>query len=460
MAIRLNNGGTAVRAKKAQADLTEGSIIRGILSFAWPVFLGQLLQQFYNMADAWVIGNFADNDSFAAVSSGGNLIFLIIGLFSGIALGGGVVISRYFGAKDNVNITKAVHNNFLFSILASVFATLLGLLLVPQMLVWMKTPESVLPQSLAYFRVYFGGICTVILYNSCMAILRALGDSMRPLYYLLISSVINVALDLLFVAAFRWGVTGAAAATVIAQGVSVALCLIRMFRIEDEVTRLDLRRLHFDKNIMGQILRQGLPSGIQNSVISLGNVVVQTNINSFGAFAMAGHGAQAKLEGFGFLPITAMSMSLPTFISQNVGAGRIDRAKKGAVFGIGFGMVFAQLVGVVMCLFAPQMLRFFVDEPMSVEFGTIHLRTTALFYFLLAFSHCAAGTLRGLGRSTVPMVTMLSFWCGVRILYVTIALQFFPVFRTISWAYPITWCLSSVVYLLYLLRMDWNSGRL
>ncbi|MBQ8612438.1 MAG: MATE family efflux transporter [Oscillospiraceae bacterium] len=451
--------GAAVKEKKL-LDLTQGSIAGGILQFAWPVFLGQLLQQFYNMADAWVIGNFADNDSFAAVSSGGNLTFLIIGLFGGIAMGGGVVISRYFGAKDNENITKAIHNNFLFGILASVIATLLGLFLVPQMLVWMKTPSTVLPQSLAYFRVYFGGICTVILYNNCMAILRALGDSMRPLYYLLISSLINVALDLLFVAGFRWGVTGAAAATVIAQGISVALCLVRMFRIKDDVTRFDLHKLRFDKHIMAQILRQGLPSGIQNSVISLGNVVVQTNINSFGAFAMAGHGAQAKLEGFGFLPITAMSMSLPTFISQNVGAGKIDRAKKGAAFGIGFGVLLAELMGIAMYAFAPQLLRIFVDEPMSVEFGTVHLRTTALFFFLLAFSHCAAGTLRGLGRSTVPMVTMLSFWCGVRIVYVTVALQFFPVFRTISWAYPITWCLSTVVYLIYLLRMDWSRGRL
>ena len=459
MAFHLRAGGAAVRAGKA-ADLTQGPVAGGLLRFALPLFLGQLLQQFYHTADSWVIGNFASNDAFAAVSSGGSLTFLVIGLFNGIAMGGGVVISRYFGAKDEENVIRSIHNNFLFSLIASVVATVMGLVLVPQMLRWMQTPDSVLPESLAYFRVYFGGVSTIILYNSCMGILRALGDSLHPLYYLILSSLVNVGLDLLFVAVFRWGVTGAAVATVIAQGLSVVLCVAQLLRMPDPAQRLDLRKLKWDSRIMGQILRQGLPSGIQNSVISLGNVVVQTNINSFGAFAMAGHGAQARLEGFGFLPITAMSMSLPTFISQNVGAGRIDRAKKGAVFGIGFGMICAQLVGVVMCVFAPQMLRFFVDEPMSVEFGTIHLRTTALFYFLLAFSHCAAGTLRGLGRSTVPMVTMLSSWCGFRILYVTVALQFFPVFRTISWAYPITWCLSSIVYLIYLLRMDWNRGRL
>ncbi len=454
------HSGAAIKKEKTRIDLTQGSVAAGLLRFAMPLFFGQLLQQFYHMADSWVIGNFCSNDAFAAVSSGGSLTFLVIGLFNGIAMGGGVVISRYYGAKDEPNIIKAIHNNFLFSLIASAAGTVVGLLLVPQMLRWMNTPESVLPQSLAYFRVYFGGVSTVILYNSCMGILRALGDSVRPLYYLLVSSILNVGLDLLLVAVFRWGVTGAAVATVIAQGVSVAMCLVHMFRMQDPVTRLDLHRLKWDGRIMGQILRQGLPSGIQNSVISLGNVVVQTNINSFGAFAMAGHGAQARLEGFGFLPITAMSMSLPTFVSQNVGAGKIDRAKKGAAFGIAAGMLLAEAVGAVMYFAAPQLLRIFVDEPQSIEYGAIHMRITVLFYFLLAFSHCAAGVLRGLGRSTVPMVTMLSFWCGVRILYVTVALRFFPVFQTISWAYPLTWCLSTLVYIFFLLRMDWNRGKL
>ncbi len=441
----------------AAISMTEGSIAGSLVRFAIPLFLGQLLQQFYNMADAWVVGNFVDNNAFAAVSSGGNLTNLIIGFFNGIAIGGGVVISRYFGAGDKRNVQRAIHTNFLFGIFASVAATIVGILFVPQILLLMNTPEEVLPNSLIYFRIYFAGVSTVVLYNICMAVMRALGDSMHPLYYLIISTLTNVVLDLLFVAVFHWGVGGAAIATVIAQGLSTVLCIVRMCRLKD-YTRLDFRQLRFHKDMMWKVIRQGLPTGIQNSVISVGNLVVQTNINSFGAYAMSGHGAYAKVEGIVFLPITSMSMALPTFISQNLGAREYDRAKKGAVFGILSGMILAELVGVAFFFGAPYALRFFVDSAEAVAYGTIHVRTVSLFFFLLAFSHCAAGVLRGCGKSFVPMITMLTFWCGVRIVYVTVALKFFPVFRTISWAYPLTWFLSSTVFLLFLLKSDWTKG--
>ena len=424
-------------------SLTEGSIVQGILSFALPLFLGQLLQQLYNLADAWVLGNFADNGAFAAVSSGGSLTFLVIGFFNGIAIGGGVIISRYYGARDEENVVRAIHTNFLFGIIASVLSTVVGLLLVPRLLLVMNTPESVLPYSLTYFRIYFGGVFTVILYNICMAIMRSLGDSLHPLYYLIVSSALNMVLDLLFVAVFHWGVAGAAIATVLTQGISFLLCLWRMCRLKD-YTRLDFSKLRVYPDILSQVVRQGLPTGVQNAVISIGNLVVQSNINAFGEYAMSGHGAYAKIEGLVFLPIMAMSMSLPTFISQNLGARQYDRAKKGAVFGILSGVVLAEAI-----------LRFFVDEAEAIQFGAIQARVVAPFFFLLAFSHCAAGVLRGCGKSFVPMVTMLAFWCCVRVAYVTMATQVFPVFATISWAYPLTWCLSSVVFLLFLLKSDW-----
>ena len=295
------NSKSDLKIKKSSTaiNLTEGPIVKNILLFAIPLFMGQLLQQFYNMADAWVIGNFADNDAFAAVSSAGSMTFLIVGLFNGIAIGGGVIISKYYGAKDKENVVKAIHTNFLFGILASIASTIVGLVLMPHILVWMKTPESVMPNSLSYFTIYFAGVSTVIMYNICMSIMRSLGDSIHPLYYLVISSVINVALDLLFVAVFRWGVAGAAIATVIAQGLSVILCLIRMCRLDD-YTRLNFKKIHFYKDIMAEVITQGLPTGIQNAVISIGNLTVQTNINSFGAYAMAGVGAYSKIEGFVF----------------------------------------------------------------------------------------------------------------------------------------------------------------
>lgn len=316
-----------LRKESTAVNLTEGPIVKKILLFAIPLFVGQLLQQFYNMVDAWVIGNFADNNAFAAVSSAGSMTFLIVGLFNGISIGGGVIISKYYGAGEKINVVKAIHTNFLFGIISSVLSTAVGLALMPHILVWMKTPESVLPNSLQYFTIYFAGVSTVIMYNICMSIMRALGDSLHPLYYLILSSVINVVLDLLFVAVFGWGVAGAAIATVIAQGISVILCLIRMCRQED-YTRLDFKKLHFEKDMMIEVIKQGFPTGIQNAVISIGNLTVQTNINSFGPYAMAGVGAYAKIEGFVFLPIMSMSMSLPTFVSQNLGAKKIDRAKR------------------------------------------------------------------------------------------------------------------------------------
>ena len=449
---------TTKAKKKAVVDLTNGSIVKGMISFAVPVFLGQLLQQFYNMADAWVVGNFADNDAFAAVSSAGSLIFFITGFFSGIAIGGGVVISRYVGAENKELISRSIHTNFLFGILASIGATVVGLLLVPQLLVWMKIPESVIGNSRMYFTIYFAGVSTVIMYNVGMSILRALGDSVHPLYYLAVSSVTNVVLDLLFVAVFDWGVAGAAIATVIAQGLSAVLCIIQMCRMKDETTRLEFKKIKFHKKIMGEVIRQGLPTGIQNSVISIGNMVVQTNINSFGAFAMSGHGAYAKIEGLVFMPITSMSMTLPTYISQNLGAGKTDRAKKGALFGILSGMFMAEAVGIICYFGSKYALRFFVDVPEAIAFGEIHAKVVSLFFFLLAFSHCAAGVLRGCGKAIVPMVTMLAFWCGVRIIYVTQTLKFIPEFKTISWAYPLTWTLSSIVFLVFLLKSDWNKA--
>ena len=443
--------------KKAAVDLTEGPIMKNMLLFAVPLFFGQLLQQLYNMVDAWVIGNFADNDAFAAVSSAGSMTFLIVGLFNGIAIGGGVIISKYFGAKDKENVVKAIHTNFLFGILASVAATVAGLVLMPHILVWMKTPESVIHNSLTYFTIYFASVSTVIMYNICMSIMRALGDSIHPLYYLIFSSVVNVVLDLLFVAVFHWGVAGAAIATAIAQGMSVILCLRRMCSIDD-YTRLDFHKLHFYKDMMLEVIKQGLPTGIQNAVISIGNLTVQTNINSFGAYAMAGVGAYSKIEGFVFLPIMSMSMSLPTFVSQNLGAGKESRAKKGTIFGVIMGMITAELMGVLIYLTAPSMLRFFVDTAESITFGSIHARVTAPFFFLLAFSHCAAGSLRGCGKAFIPMATMLAFWCGVRVIYVTSILKVIPQFQMISWAYPLTWTLSSVVFLIVLLKMNWSKA--
>ena len=446
-----------MQAEAAKRALTEGPIRRSLIFFSFPIFLSNLFQQLYNSADSIIVGAFLGKEALAAVSSSGNLIFLLVGFFNGTAVGAGVVIARYFGAKKYDEMRRAIHTDLAFGLVAGIFLTVAGVLLTPVLLRLMNTPEEVLPQSITYFRIYFYGSLAVVLYNISVGILQAVGDSRRPLYYLVTASAVNVALDLLFVAVFHWGVGSAAAATVISQVVSMVLVLCRLLR-PGQVYQVQVRRLGIEKDTLKQIIRFGLPSGIQNSIVAFANVVVQSNINAFGEMAMAGFGAYSKIEGFGFLPITCFAMSLTTFISQNLGAGQYDRAKKGARFGILCSVIMAELVGLAINLAAPLLIAAFNSDPQVVAYGVAQARTVTLFYFLLSFSHCVAGILRGAGRAAVPMLVMLCCWCVIRISYITIAVRIIPSIRVIFWAYPITWCLSSIVFLIYFLKADWLHG--
>ena len=434
--------------------MTEGSIEKHLISFAVPLFLGNLFQQLYNTADSLIVGNFLGSEALASVSSSSNLIFLMIGFFNGIAVGAGVVIARAFGAGDKKALHTAIHTTIAFGLVAGVVLTLLGVLLAPQILVWMGTPESILAGSVSYFRIYFLGSIPFVLYNICVGILQSVGDSRHPLYYLMISSVVNILLDLLFVAGFKMGVGSAAAATAISQLVSAALCFIRLCRTDD-VYRVTLRDIRFDIPMLGKIIRNGLPAGCQNSIIAFANVIVQTNINAFGEIAVAGQGVYAKIEGFGFLPITCFAMALTTFISQNLGAGEYDRAKKGARFGILCSMAIAEIIGLAIFLGAPFLMWLFDRNPEVIASGVGRAQADCLFYFLLAFSHCIAGIMRGAGKASVPMVVMLISWCVIRVAYITVAIRFIPSIQIIYWAYPITWAISSVIFLVYFLKSDW-----
>lgn len=440
--------------RNQQHSLIEGTIWKSMLLFALPVFLGNLFQQFYNTFDSWVVGRFLGDTALAAVSSSGNLIFLMVGFFNGVAMGAGVIIARFYGARDYTAMRKAIHTDIAFGLVAGTLLTVAGVAFTPTILRWMGTPEEVLPQSVTYFRYYFYGAIFTVMYNIFVGILHAVGDSRHPLYYLIFSTCVNVVLDLLFVGVFRMGVGAAAMATTVSQGISALLCCVHLLRSK-EVYRLNLREIRFDFQSLVNIIRFGLPSGIQNSVISLANVVVQSNINSFGAAAMAGCGAYSKLEGFAFLPVTCFAQALATFVGQNLGAQKYDRVKKGVGFGIACSMLCAEAIGIVSYLFGPQLIGFFNNSPEVVDFGTRHMRTICLFYCLLAFSHCIAGIMRGAGKASVPMFTMLVCWCVIRVSYITIALKFVNRLETVSWAYPLTWTLSGIVFLTYFLKADW-----
>ena len=435
-------------------DMTTGSIWKRMVSFAVPVFLGNLCQQLYNTVDSVIVGKFVGKQALAAVASSGNLIFMMTGFFMGLFIGAGIVIAQYFGARNYEKVRSAVHTDIAFALCCGVLLTLLGVFFTPTILTWMRTPADVLSTSILYFRLYFLGSLATILYNAGMGILQAVGDSRSPLYYLVISSVVNVALDLLFVGAMDMGVAGAAVATVISQVVSAVLCIIKLTR-SDGPYRLEIKRIGFDLPLLKKITSQGVPSGVQNSIIAIANVVVQSNINTFGSDAMAGCGSYAKVEGFVFLPITSFAMALTTFTGQNLGAGQYDRAKRGARVGFTCSTLLAELIGLTLLLVAPYAIALFNDDPAVIAIGVRQTRTEALFYFALAFAHSISAVMRGAGRAKMPMYTMLVCWCVIRVTYITLALKVWPDIITIFWAYPITWCLSCVVFLLYYLKADW-----
>ncbi|WP_295342197.1 MATE family efflux transporter [uncultured Subdoligranulum sp.] len=420
-----------------------------MLVFAIPIFFSNLFQQLYNAVDSLIVGNFLGGEALAAVGSSGSLIFLLTGFVNGVSLGAGVLVARHYGAKDDTALRRAVHTTVALGLAAGVALSVIGVLLTPQILRWMDTPEEVLPNSIIYFRVYFMGSLSVVMYNVGASILQSVGDSRSPMRYLITASILNVILDLWFIAGLHMGVGGAALATILSQTVSAVLAF-RKLTLSRESYGVRWREVKFHPATLRAVVAQGVPSGVQNSVISIANVIVQANINAFGANAMAGCGAYSKVEGFAFLPVTCFSMALATFISQNIGAGQLDRVRKGMRFGILTSSLLAECVGFAMFALAPWLIGAFNHEADVIAFGVQQARTVSLFYCLLAFSHCCAGILRGLGRPVVPMVIMLAIWCALRITYITVTVHFIPQISVIFWAYPLTWTISSVLFAWYL----------
>ncbi len=438
-------------------DMTVGNPYSLMLGFALPVFFSQVFQQLYNTADAFIVGRYLGTNALAAVTSSGTLIFLLVSFFMGISMGGEVVISRYFGAGDEGQVSRAIHTMLLFGLISGVILTVVGVVFTPVFLLWMQTDAEVMPDAVEYFRYYFLGAMAMVLYNVCRSIMNALGDSRRPLYYLVFSSVLNVLLDLLFIAVFHQGVWAAAAATVISQAASVVLCMVHLMK-KGSIYTVEWRKIRYHKDVLSEVVRYGLPSGVQNSVIAFANVIVQSQVNAFGRLAMAAYGTHAKIEGFVFLPVTSFNMASTTFISQNLGAKKYDRARKGARFCILAAVILAELIGVFYYIFAPQLIGAFDSTGGVIEYGVQQARTVALFYFLLAFSHAVAAVCRGAGKAFVPMIIMLSIWCVLRITYIMIVTHLTGEIRYIYWAYPLTWSISSVIYLFYYLCSDWIHG--
>ncbi len=428
--------------------MTEGSVWKKMISFAIPVFIGQLFQQLYNTADSLIVGNFTGSEALAAVSSSGNLIFLITGFFGGVALGAGVVIANYIGAQDRERTQTAVHTFIALSIFAGIILMVIGIFGAPVILRWLDTPENVMPLSVRYFRIYFAGSIGFVMYNTFLGILQAAGDSKHPLYYLIISSMTNIVLDLILVAGFGYGVGAAAFATAVSQFLSAFLCMFRLLRTKEDYQFIP-SKICMDSPTVRKIIKYGIPSGLQNSIIGFANAIVQSYINWFGSDAMAGHGAYSKIEGFAFLPITCFTMALTTFIGQNIGAKRPDRVKKGALFGVCCPVIMAEVIGLLMYAFAPAVIRAFDDNPAAIAFGVARIRTCSLFYAFLAFSHAMAAVFRGHGKANVPMFVLLACWCIIRVTILFVSGIINRTIETVNWVYPITWLCSTAIFIFY-----------
>lgn len=442
---------------KSITRMTEGSISKNIIFFAIPLFWGALFQQLYNASDALIVGNFLGNEALAAVSSSGSLIFLMVGFFNGIGIGAGAVTARFFGAKNYTALKKAIHTTIAFGLICGAVLTLVAEFLAPLILELIGTPEEVMVRSLEYFRFYFFGSIAFVMYNFLMGILQSLGDTRHPLIYLVISSGINIALDLLFIAVLGYGVWSAACATAIAQAISAILCFIKLTKLPEEF-RVRVRDIKIDKTMLGLVVRNGVPAGLQNSLISVANVFVQANINAFGAMAVAGSGSYLKIEGFAFVPVICFSQALTTFIGQNLGAREYDRAKRGAKFGIICSMGMAEVIGIAVFLLAPFLIRMFGADEASVVIGVKQAHVQSLFFCLLACSHCMAAVQRGAGRSFVPMLVMFGVWCVFRVAYIYTMVGIFHRIEVVFSAYPVTWTISSLIFLIIFLKSDWLHG--
>ena len=426
--------------------MTEGSIRRKMLGFALPILAGYFFQQLYNTVDALIVGNYLDADALAAVTSTGSITYLMVGFTAGFATGAGIIAARHIGAQNPEETEKAVHTAVALGLFFSVVLTALGVWATPGILRLMGTPDTVFDRSCRYLQVYFAGASALIMYNMFVSILQASGESRYPLICLVASSLTNIVLDIVFISLFHMDVEGAAIATVISEILSMVLVGTKLLRSRESI-RLQPRKIRMESHNLRYIIRYGFPTAMQGCVIDLSNMLIQSYINSFGRDAMAGIGASQKAEGFMFLPVTAFSMALTTFVSQNMGAKKMDRVREGTRFGLLCTAGMLLIFGTAAFFLAPEVVSLFSSDPEIIRYGAGRTTTCAFFYCLCGFSHTASAVMRGLGKPMTPMLVMLICWCAVRVLVLFTVGQAVHDIRLIYWIYPFTWSLSTIVYL-------------
>ena len=440
--------GIALHKRKSSGStlMTEGTIWKHILLFSIPLILGNMLQQLYNTVDSIVVGNSLGSEALAAVGSSSSLISLLISFSMGAAAGAGVIVSQFIGAQNKKGIHESVHTALAIALILGVVLTVLGITLSPQILRWMGTPDEVMPQSVIYLRLYFAGLLFSVLYNMASGILNALVIQ-RPLY-LAIASFTNIVLDLLFIPVLKMGIAGAAIATDISQVLSAVLCMLYLMRV-DESYKVALRKIRIHKEVAVRIIQVGVPTAIQNTVISFANVLVQSSVNSYGALAMAGFAAYIKIDGFNILPVMSFSMAATTFAGQNYGAGNMDRVRKGMNVTVAMGVIYCLCIGGILLLFSHPIIGVFSKDPTVIEYGVRAMWYFCPFYFMLAIMHGLAGAIRGIGKSVPPMVIILISLCVYRVVWIQLAVPHIPTIDGVYMVYPISWLIGAILMIIY-----------
>lgn len=434
--------------------MTEGPILRHLIAFSLPLLLGNIFQMLYNTVDSIVVGNFVGKEALAAVGSTTMIVNIMIFFFNGFAIGGGVVIGHYFGAKRLDLLHKAVETTIAVTILIGIFFTFAGIAGVPAMLRFMATPEDVFPQAKLYLQIYFAGSLGLLIYNMGSGILRAVGDTARPLYFLIFTSLLNTALDLLFVIVFKAGIAGAAWATILSQFLSAIFVLLLLSKTDD-IYKLIWKDLCIDRAILRKIMEIGLPAGLQSMITSVSNVFVQSYINGFGSACMAGWACYNKLDSFIFLPMGSLNQAATTFVSQNVGAKKEDRVNKGTIRSLQAAVVVTTVIAILLVIWAPQATGLFSGDSSVIYYGALFLRMNTLFLIFNAINHVLAGALRGRGDSTGPMVCMLACFVALRQIYLFIGSRIAYNPYVVGFGYPVGWiacCICEVIYF----SVKWN----
>ncbi len=434
---------------KSDVDMTQGNITKHIFYFALPLLIGNLFQQLYNTVDTWVVGNYVSNEAYSAVGSVGPIINVLIGIFTGLAGGAGVVISQYYGAKKYDKVHDTVHTTILLTALFSILFTIIGVVFTPQMLDLMKTPDEVRKEASKYLMIYFSGVTGLLFYNMGSGILRAVGDSTHPFYYLVISALTNTVLDLVFVLVFKMGVEGVAYATIIAQFVSAFLVVMRLLK-SDNCIRLNVKELKFDFPILKKIFALGIPTAIQLGITAFSNVFVQSYINHFGGDFMSGWTSYAKIDQFMFLPMQSLSLAASTFVGQNLGIDDVKRARKGISVALILSLLSTFVLLIPIMIFARPLTAFFNDKPEVVEYSAMLLRWISPFYLLCCVNQILSGALRGAGNTKIPMLIMLFSFVLFRQAYLYVVANYISnTMLVIAFGYPAGWFVASALTALY-----------